>query len=61
MKADFSLPTKAEVLMTVDEDSDVLGQENLSVGKQFPAFTRSLLSPSVGRRSIYINGGSAVF
>jgi len=33
MKAEFSLPSKAEVLTTVDEDSDYLGRENLSVGK----------------------------
>jgi hypothetical protein len=34
MKADFSLPSKAEVLKTVDEDSDILGRETLSsVGK----------------------------
>jgi len=34
MKADFSLPSKAEVRTTVDEDSDILGWEIVSsVGK----------------------------
>jgi hypothetical protein len=32
-ESDFLLPSKAEVHTTVDKDSDILGRENLSVGK----------------------------
>lgn len=37
--------------MTVDEDSDILGRETLSVGKWLLAIRRGLLSPFIGREA----------